>query len=539
MRQSFFATLPTTTKYHFITQIDTWAFGCVLYYLCNLKPPFRAKTIIELGQKIVRDRPSPLHASYSSDLRDLIDLLLQKDDLNRPELEQIECLKSFRLGRERAPLLLPSQLKQKQPKSEILNAAGAQKARNRSQGLEKATPLSEDVQLSVQSQPGEPEVVEKHHQLHQRKESSPTDQRGNNLESDMNEEYCNERNFDLISKNFRQFSLQSVNQSDNDMILDSNKERVLTEKVSPQDNQDTAGKLEKELKKRSMFSRPLRSDPKYKIKNSSKRKEGDIEAILLARENIARELKGVGTLIVRHTREDNPENNSLLEVKDPLGGLKLTHRRDFQFSFNKLTTDTDPMSIIKNKRSENSSAKKGQSIMDKFQSNLSPKQSQILPVASERAKTALAHNRPGKNRVERPVSSMFKNHVIYQKEETKNRLLSAISGIKMNLAPEKPANFFEPSPMAIGRLSRVKDQEALYKSTEISRQRLRVSTATQDRRVMSGKTMSSHLSDAIFRSGTNRYTPELNAQLSPGNPASIQRLPESSLGFKKMTIHDL
>lgn len=493
---------------------------------------------MELGQKIVRDRPGALHASYSAELRELINLLLQKDDLKRPELEDLDALRRCNQAKERSPLLFPSQLKQKNTSIEADRTPLIENSKQKSH----AQIISREVS-NIQIHSHQSQLIEsgpENHGMvsHQRKESVTGDPRGNNLESDINEEYCNERNFDLITRNFKEFSLQR--QIHSKPSLSAN---ISSNKANFESYQGDVGPKEdvnqnQEMKPGSIFKRPLRTDSKYKIKSSSKRKDKNIEALQQARETIARELKGGGGKTTGETKEENIEDTPSILTRMQMTTTKHSHRKDFLFTFNKLTVKSDAIGMLKQKRSEGDSAKTTSHVFETRQSRRSPKQSQITPLTSERAKTALAQNRAGKAKNERPISSVFKNHIIYQKEETKNRLLSALAGPKQNLAVEKLTSFFESSPMAIGR-PRIDDIETVNRSIEVSRPRLRVPTAQYDRRVLSGKALSSQASDAIFRTGTNRFNYDSSYQLSVGQHVYSQKRPESSQGFKKMTIHDI
>lgn len=63
---------------------DVWALGCVLYELCTLKHAFSADNLLGLVYKIVQDKYDPIPAHYSSDLQNLISMLLNKNASERP-----------------------------------------------------------------------------------------------------------------------------------------------------------------------------------------------------------------------------------------------------------------------------------------------------------------------------------------------------------------------------------------------------------------------------------------------------------------------
>ncbi|CAE6928690.1 Nek1 [Symbiodinium sp. CCMP2592] len=68
---------------------DVWAFGCVVYEMCTLRHPFEAKNQAALLIKILRGQFAPIQASYSQDLRELIDGCLQRELHKRTRLADI------------------------------------------------------------------------------------------------------------------------------------------------------------------------------------------------------------------------------------------------------------------------------------------------------------------------------------------------------------------------------------------------------------------------------------------------------------------
>ena len=58
---------------------DLWSIGCVIYELCELKPPFQGKDLDELYENVCRGQPQRINAAYSEDLWKMILMLLQVD----------------------------------------------------------------------------------------------------------------------------------------------------------------------------------------------------------------------------------------------------------------------------------------------------------------------------------------------------------------------------------------------------------------------------------------------------------------------------
>lgn len=69
-----------------------WSLGCVLYYLCNLHPPFQGDNLIQLGQNICNKQPRPLNPHYSKRMRALIAALLTKDPAQRPAITDVQAM---------------------------------------------------------------------------------------------------------------------------------------------------------------------------------------------------------------------------------------------------------------------------------------------------------------------------------------------------------------------------------------------------------------------------------------------------------------
>ena len=68
---------------------DVWSLGCILYELCTLHHPFDSNCLNGLIIQIQRAKPPPIPYYYSSNLRNLVDKLLQKSPAKRPSVNQI------------------------------------------------------------------------------------------------------------------------------------------------------------------------------------------------------------------------------------------------------------------------------------------------------------------------------------------------------------------------------------------------------------------------------------------------------------------
>ena len=70
-------------------RVDIWSLGCLIYTIMQLRPPFRADNIYALAVDIVKKPPAPLPRSYSSKLRHLVSLMLEKIPDQRPSIKQL------------------------------------------------------------------------------------------------------------------------------------------------------------------------------------------------------------------------------------------------------------------------------------------------------------------------------------------------------------------------------------------------------------------------------------------------------------------
>ena len=68
---------------------DIWALGCILYELCTLQHAFHAENLLGLVYKIVQDKHDPIPSSYSDEMKNLVALILNKNDKERPSALEI------------------------------------------------------------------------------------------------------------------------------------------------------------------------------------------------------------------------------------------------------------------------------------------------------------------------------------------------------------------------------------------------------------------------------------------------------------------
>ena len=62
---------------------DIWSLGCIIYELCQLRPPFRGTNLRELSRNVMRGFYLPISNYYSQDLKNIIAMMLVVDANNR------------------------------------------------------------------------------------------------------------------------------------------------------------------------------------------------------------------------------------------------------------------------------------------------------------------------------------------------------------------------------------------------------------------------------------------------------------------------
>ena len=71
---------------------DIWSLGILLYEICALQPPFRAQNFVKLTKKIMVGQYPALPDSYSQELKDLVDKLLNQDQFQRGSINDVLAL---------------------------------------------------------------------------------------------------------------------------------------------------------------------------------------------------------------------------------------------------------------------------------------------------------------------------------------------------------------------------------------------------------------------------------------------------------------
>lgn len=71
------------------TLSDVWALGVVLFQMISFRYPFEAPTLPALALRIVSGEHTPLPDDTAQDLRELVEILLDRDPTRRPAVEQV------------------------------------------------------------------------------------------------------------------------------------------------------------------------------------------------------------------------------------------------------------------------------------------------------------------------------------------------------------------------------------------------------------------------------------------------------------------
>ena len=100
---------------------DIWSFGCSLYHLASLEPPFSGGNLIVLGNNIVKGVPKSLPHQYSNELRAYIDKMLEKKPEKRPSAKEALELIPMEIKEKISSNGDKFQIKSKRPFSSVMN----------------------------------------------------------------------------------------------------------------------------------------------------------------------------------------------------------------------------------------------------------------------------------------------------------------------------------------------------------------------------------------------------------------------------------
>ena len=85
----FYASLEQLNEEEAQPSFDIWSLGIILYTLMAKKEPYTQIGILKRIEAIKNNERESLSMTYSKELRELVDLCLTLDQINRPNIEKI------------------------------------------------------------------------------------------------------------------------------------------------------------------------------------------------------------------------------------------------------------------------------------------------------------------------------------------------------------------------------------------------------------------------------------------------------------------
>lgn len=135
---------------------DIWAAGCVLFELCALRPPFEAQDICQLMDRIVNSRRPEIPPTYSRQIGEVFNEMLQRDTTRRPTAASI--VQRSWIQAEIARLLAEKEKGSERAESKRVPSAGSRGSKAADhRGADRRTPLGErnDIEPAKSDRPSD------------------------------------------------------------------------------------------------------------------------------------------------------------------------------------------------------------------------------------------------------------------------------------------------------------------------------------------------------------------------------------------------